>query len=126
MGGAIGGVIGGVTTAVSAPPIAPKGLKPRAPIRVGGKVLPPKAIVRIPPDYPAIARQVDMQGVVTIDAFLDEQGNVVEMKVVSGPPLLYQAALNALAKWKYEPTYLTDQPVAVELIVTITFTLSDK
>ena len=126
MGGVIGGVIGGVATAASAAPIAPKALKPRAPIRVGGNVRQPKPIVRVPPEYPPIARQVHMQGVVAIDAILDEQGNVVEMKVVSGPPLLYQAALNALAKWKYEPTYLNDQPVAVELIVTITFTLSDK
>ena len=53
----------------------------------------------------------------------DEQGNVVEVKVVSGPPLLYQAAVDALRKWKYEPTYLNDQPIAVQMIVTITFTL---
>jgi protein TonB len=66
-----------------------------------------------------------MQGVVTIDAILDEKGNVEEMKVVSGPPLLYQAALNALARWKYEPTYLNDTPVAVELLVTITFQLNE-
>ena len=45
------------------------------------------------------------------------------MKVVSGPPLLYQAALDALKTWKYEPTYLNDQPIAVEMIVTITFQL---
>jgi len=60
---------------------------------------------------------------VQIDAVLDEQGNVVEMKIVSGPPLLYQAALDALKKWKYEPTYLNDQPIAVQMIVTITFVL---
>ena len=55
---------------------------------------------------------------------LDENGSVVEMKVVSGPALLYQAALEALKKWKYEPTYLNDQPIAVQLIVTVTFVLS--
>ena len=51
------------------------------------------------------------------------RGNVIDMKVVAGPPLLYQAALDALKKWKYEPTYLNDQPIAVEMIVTITFQL---
>ena len=56
-----------------------------------------------------------------IDAILDEQGNVIDMKVVSGHPLLYQAALDALDKWKYDPTYLNDRPIAVELVVTITF-----
>lgn len=60
---------------------------------------------------------------VLVDAVLDEQGNVVDMKVVSGPPLLYQAALDALKTWRYEPTYLNDQPIAVEMIVTITFQL---
>ncbi len=58
-----------------------------------------------------------------IDAILDEQGNVIDMKVVSGPPLLYQAALDALKQWKYEPVYLNDQAIAVEMIVTITFQL---
>jgi protein TonB len=65
-----------------------------------------------------------VQGDVKIDAILDEQGNVIDMKVVSGHPLLYQAALDALSKWKYEPTYLNDEPIAVELVVTITFQLS--
>lgn len=83
----------------------------------------PKPIVRVQPDYPAIARQAHIQGVVTIDAVLDERGNVQEMRAVSGPPLLYEAALEALRKWNYEPTYLNDQPVAVQLLVTITFQL---
>ena len=45
------------------------------------------------------------------------------MKIVSGPPLLYQAAQDALKKWKYQPTYLNDQPIAVQMIVNITFVL---
>jgi periplasmic protein TonB len=120
MGGVIGGVIGGVLS-TAAKPVAPAG-RP-APIRVGGRVRPPKAIVQVPPEYPPLARQARIQGQVQVDAILDEQGNVVEMKIVSGPPLLYQAALNALKKWKYEPTYLNDQPIAVQMIVTITFIL---
>jgi protein TonB len=48
------------------------------------------------PEYPTLAKQARIQGQVEIDAVLDEQGNVVEMKIVSGPPLLYQAALDAL------------------------------
>ena len=70
-----------------------------------------------------MARQDRIQGQVQIDAVLDEQGNVIEMKVVSGPPLLYQAALDALKKWKYQPTYLNDQPIAVAMLVTVTFVL---
>ncbi len=121
MGGVLGGVIGGVLGTAAKPVAPPSGRL--APIRVGGRVKPPKAIVQVRPDYPFLARQARIQGQVQIDAILDEQGNVVEVKVVSGPPLLYQAAVDALKKWKYEPTYLNDQPIAVQMIVTITFTL---
>jgi periplasmic protein TonB len=124
MGGVIGGVIGGIHTTVAAP-LAPKSSGPKAPIRVGGRVREPKLIMRVDPTYPALARQVHAQGVVIIDAVLDEQGNVVEAKIVSGPPLLIQSALDAVKKWKYEPTYLNDQPVPVQLNVTVTFRLSE-
>lgn len=121
MGGVLGGVIGGVLT-TAGKPVAPPAAKP-APIRVGGRVRPPKAILQVPPVYPTLAKQAHIQGQVQIDAVLDEQGNVIEMKVVSGPPLLYMAALEALKKWRYEPTYLNDQPIAVQMIVTVTFVL---
>jgi protein TonB len=122
MGGVLGGVIGGVLN-TAARPVAPPPSGKAAPLRVGGRVRPPKAIAQTRPDYPLLARQARIQGQVQIDAILDEQGNVIDMKVVAGPPLLYQAALDALKRWKYEPTYLNDQPIAVEMIVTITFQL---
>jgi protein TonB len=121
MGGVIGGVIGGVLSTAAKPVAPPSGKS--GPIRVGGRIRPPKPIVQVHPDYPTLAKQARVQGQVQIDAILDEQGNVVEMKIVSGPPLLYQAALDALKKWKYEPTYLNDQPIAVQMIVTVTFVL---
>ena len=126
MGGVLGGVIGGVLNTAARPVPPPPSVKPKGPVRVGGHVRAPKAIVIVRPEYPPLARQVHLQGQVQIDAVLDEQGNVVEMKVVSGPPLLYQAALDALKKWKYEPTYLNDRPIAVQMIVTITFQLGQQ
>jgi hypothetical protein len=48
---------------------------------------------------------------------------VAEMKIVSVSPHLYYATLDALKRWKYEPTYLNDHPIAVQMIVTITFVL---
>ena len=59
----------------------------------------------------------------SIDAVIDTEGNVVEMRVVSGPPLLIPAAVNAVRNWKYEPTFLNDQAIAVQLIVTVKFRL---
>ena len=120
--GVMGGILGGSGTAVPAP-IAPVA-KPKAPVRVGGRVREPRLISRVDPIYPALARQTHMSGVVVIDAILDEHGDVVEMKVVSGPPLLIQAALDAVRRWKYEPTYLNDQPVPVQMNVTVNFTLN--
>jgi protein TonB len=120
MGGVIGGVIGGVLSKAAAP-AAPKS---KVPLRVGGRIRAPKPILQSVPEYPLIAKQAHIAGNVVIDAVIDEQGNVVDMKIVSGPPLLYLAAMNSLKKWKYEPTYLNDTPISVQLIVSITFQLT--
>jgi periplasmic protein TonB len=121
MGGVLGGVIGG-TGAVPAP-VIPKEKGPKAPVRVGGRVKEPKLISRVEPRYPLLALQTHMQGTVIVDAIIDEHGNVVEAKIVSGPPLLIQSAMDAVRQWKYEPTYLNDEPVPVQLSVTVTFRL---
>jgi len=121
MGGVLGGVIGG--TGAVPQPIAPKEKGPRAPIRVGGRVKEPRLITRVDPRYPPLAVQTHLQGTVIVDAIIDEHGDVVEVKVVSGPPLLIQSALDAVRRWKYEPTYLNDEPVAVQLNVTVQFKL---
>ena len=120
MGGVIGGVIGGVQSAVPRPP-------PPVPIaqavRVGGHIRPPRLVRRIEPVYPEICKQARIQGDVRIDAIIDVSGRVVEMKVLSGHPLLATAALAAVQKWLYEPTYLNEQPIPVVLEVTVNFRL---
>jgi protein TonB len=125
-GGSMGGVLGGVIGGSSMPsaPIAPKEKGPRAPVRVGGRVKEPKLISRVEPRYPPLAMQTHMQGTVIVDAVIDEHGDVTEVKVVSGPPLLIQSALEAVRHWKYEPTFLNDQPIPVQLNVTVAFRLS--
>lgn len=123
MGGAIGGIIGGTSTTAVAPPPGPAS---KAPIRVGGKVKPPRGILTPPPRYSVIARQARVQGIVDIDAVIDTDGTISEMKVVSGHPMLISAALEAVKNWKYEPTYLNGQPIAVELIVHVTFVLNNQ
>ena len=122
MGGVLGGVIGG-TGAVPVAPIAPREKGPKAPVRVGGRVKEPRLVQRVDPSYPPLAVQTHMQGTVVIDAIIDEHGDVVEMHVVSGPPLLIQSALDAVRRWKYEPTYLNEEPVPVQLNVTVSFKL---
>ena len=126
-GGVTGGTIGGLLEAVKAPeappvpPPQPSVEKTRSPVPVGGNVQPPRIIYRDNPDYPTLAHQAGIQGEVIISAVIDSRGNVVDMKVVSGPPLLYAAAMKALARWKFEPTYLNGEPVPIKWNVSVKF-----
>ena len=120
MGGVLGGVIGGVTGGVPVP--APKPTI-QAPVRVGGRIREPRLIHRVEPDYPGIARNARIQGDVRIDAIIDTDGHIVEVKVLSGHPLLARPAAAAVSQWLYEPTYLNEQPIPVVLEVTVRFRL---
>jgi len=120
LGGVLGGILIGRNTVVAAPP---KPVRPRGPIRVGGNVQAPRLIGRVQPTYPPLAMETRTQGDVVIDCVIDTHGNVTQMKVVSGPPLLIQSAMQALSEWKYQPTLLNGQPVSVEMLVTVHFQL---
>ena len=120
-GGQPGGVIGGVLSGAAAPTPAPMNSVPKGPIRVGHGVKAPRVIFAPDPVYPVLARQGKISGAVVIDAVIDTQGNVVEMRTVSGQPILALAAMEALRHWKYEPTIVGGQAFPVQLLVTITF-----
>lgn len=120
-GGVVGGILGGVVENTSA--IAPPPPPARRIVRVGGEVKPPVPISTPDPRYPIIALAGHIEGIVVIDAIIDEQGNVVQAKAVSGPALLIAAALETVTQWKYEPTYLNGQPVAVNTHVQVSFHL---
>jgi protein TonB len=126
-GGTAGGVLGGILGGhglVPPPPPPPKPLVKRGPLRVGGRIQPPRLIHQVPPEYPILAKETHTAGKVVIDCVIDEHGNVVQMKVVSGQPLLIQAAFDAVKQWKYEPTRLNGTPVSVEMSVVIHFSLN--
>jgi protein TonB len=109
---------------INEPQVAPEvGAEPKVPLRVGGSVKPPRILQRVDPDYPILALNAQIQGNVVISAIIDAQGNVVQMKVVSGHVLLIEAAMNALKKWKFEPTIFDGEPVPLSWDVTITFRL---
>lgn len=121
LGGVIGGIIGSSPRSQLPPPPPPSA--PRAPVRVGGRVMAPKLIYGPQPEYPVLAKQAKIQGDVVLDAVIDTQGNVAQLSVISGHPLLVPAALAAVRQWKYQPTYLNDEPVPVQLHVTVRFRL---
>jgi periplasmic protein TonB len=87
----------------------------------GGRVKEPRLISSSAPKYPAAARQVGIEGPVTIDALIDTTGKLTSMTVVSGSPALRQAALDSLRTWKYEPGYLDEKPVSVRTSITVNF-----
>ena len=94
---------------------------PAAP--TGGDVKPARLISSVPPSYPALARTQHIAGDVRLDALIDATGRVTTMKVVSGPSLLHQAAMDALRQWKYQAATLDGKPVPMRLTVTIQFHL---
>jgi protein TonB len=125
LGGQLGGVLGGSLSGAVPPAPTPIDLEPKGPIRVGGKVKAPRLIFGPEPVCPVLARQARVSGAVVIDAVIDTQGNVVEMRTVSGQPILALATMEALRQRKYEPTILGVEAVPVRLLVTITFERKD-
>ncbi len=122
IGGVLGGILGGIPNAVGAvapPPAA----APKKPLRIGGNVKPPRLIFAPRLNFPILAKQAGVQGRVVIDAIIDDHGNMVELHVVSGQPLLVPTALQNVSQWKYEPTYLNGEPISVEMVVNVDFKL---
>jgi len=95
--------------------------EPAAPIPIGGDVKPAKLLKSVQPVYPAMARSQHVSGNVQIDALIDADGNVGAMKVLSGPALLRDAALQSLKQWKYQPAELDGKPTSMHLTVTLQF-----
>jgi protein TonB len=96
---------------------------PAASLPIGGDVKQAKLIFSVPPAYPTLAKNQHVSGNVLVDALIDANGRVTTMKVVSGPTLLHQAAMDALKQWKYQPASLDGKPVPMHLTVTIQFRL---
>ena len=95
-------------------------------IRIGGSVAAAKLINRVQPIYPALARQTGIQGVVKLHAILGKDGSVQQLQVISGHPLLVQAALDAVRQWIYQPTLLEGKPVEVDTEIDVFFQLQQK
>ena len=108
------------------PPPPPPLSKPewsRAAIMVGGSVQASKLVVRVDPVYPETARVAHVSGAVILQVTVDEEGAVSEVEVLSGHPLLNEAAVRAVKQWRYSPTLLNGEPVPVMATVTVIFRL---
>jgi len=115
-------VFGGsdVPSVVEPPPPPPPA---REAVRVGGAVTAPTKIVDVTPVYPPIAQAAGVEGLVIIQATIGVDGRVTNATVLRPAPLLEEAALNAVRQWRYTPTRLNGEPVAVVMTVTVSFRL---
>ena len=125
-GGVLGGILGGLRQAAPPPPPPPPP-KPKpvlAPQRVGGNVMQASLIRQPKPVYPPLAKAARVQGTVKFEAQIAKDGTIQNLHLISGPPLLVQAAMQAVQQWQYKPTLLNGEPVEVITTIDVNFTLS--
>jgi TonB family protein len=95
-------------------------------VHAAESVMAEQLVTKVPPIYPPLARQAHIQGKVVLQVRISKSGDVVDLQLVSGHPMLATAAIEAVKQWKYKPHLLNGGPVEVETNVTVNFTLSDK
>jgi TonB family protein len=95
-------------------------------ICAGCQLSSPKVIHQVRPIYPAEAKTAGTEGMVRIEAVVDRDGKVKEVKLLSGHPVLAKAAMEAVSKWQYRPTVLNGTSVEVECEIDVNFRLSKK
>jgi protein TonB len=134
-GGTVGGTVGGSGTGTgegtggdkpAPPPPPPPAPEPKdeGPLRVGGDVKAPVAINRAKPDYTDVARKAHVNGVVVVEAVVNKEGEVEQVKVLKGLPMgLSEQAVDAVKKWRFKPGTLNGEPVDVIFSLTVNFTL---
>jgi TonB family protein len=80
--------------------------------------------VSVPPDYPLLARQMKVQGAVSLQALISRDGSIQELQILSGPGILATAAREAVKQWHFKPYLQNGQPVETQARITVNFTIS--
>jgi TonB family protein len=123
-GGVVGGVLGGIISTTAPPPPPPT--PPPSPLpagvtRISGAIAQANLISQTPPAYPDLARAARIQGAVVVEAIISKEGTVSEVRVVSGHPLLTQAAVDSAKSGQYKPYMVNGQPAPVVTTITVNF-----
>jgi protein TonB len=90
-------------------------------VRVGASVMAANLIQQVQPEYPPLARQAQISGVVVLEAVVGVEGTVSSLQVMTGHPLLVQPAIDAVSRWVYRPTLLNGEPVETITTVSVNF-----
>ena len=123
LGGVIGGIISSTSNVTAVPKLAVNSVAPVQRVRVSQGVVKGLLTYRIEPSYPPVARAARIHGVVVLTAIIDKDGNIENLQLMSGHPMLAPAAIDAVKQWRYKPYLLNGQPVEVETTVTVNFEL---
>jgi protein TonB len=107
------------------PPQPPPPPPPPPPQRIGGDVAQANLISSPKPTYPPLARAARVTGVVLLQATISKQGTIEDLKVITGHPLLNDAAIEAVKQWRYKPQQLNGQPIEVITTITVNFSFAN-
>ena len=118
----LAGVFGSTGTAANA--VAPPVPTPVAKPPIVSVMMEGHLVHKVEPGYPPLARSARIQGSVELRAIISKEGTIENLRVISGHPMLVQAAVAAVQQWRYRPYILNSQPVEVETEVTVRFVLS--
>lgn len=123
-GGQLNGVIGGIVNSTSNLAYVPK-FQPVVPqrVRISQGVTKGMLVHQVQPPYPTLAKAARIQGNVVLQAIISKDGSIQDLQLVSGHPMLVQAAIGAVRQWRYRPYLLNEQPVEVETTITVIFQL---
>ena len=121
-GGTPGGVMGGILGGIGSGPAIVKAAPPKK-LSISSGVMAGNLLQKTVPQYPAIAKAARIQGTVVLQATISKAGGIENLRVVSGPPMLQQAAMDAVRSWRYKPYLLNGDPVEVETTVNVVFNL---
>ncbi len=97
---------------------------PKAPLHVSSGIQAAKLLFGPKPAYPSLARAARVQGTVRIQATIARDGSIQNLNIRSGPPLLVNAAIDAVRQWRYQPTLLSGEPVEVITEIEVNFTIN--
>ncbi|HET6176950.1 MAG TPA: energy transducer TonB [Candidatus Sulfotelmatobacter sp.] len=124
-GGQLGGVIGGIVNSTSNLTVVPKFVPVASQrVRISQGVTKGLLAHRVEPTYPTLAKSARVQGEVILSAVINTNGEIQNLQLVSGHPMLVPAALEAVKQWRYKPYLLNGQPVEVETTITVIFALT--
>jgi TonB family protein len=110
---------------VNAAPVGDNSNASKAPrqLTVSAAVMAGNLRTKVMPEYPPSAKKARIQGTVVLSAVVGDDGNIKNLRVISGPSELQQSSLDAVRQWTYKPYLLNGDPVEVKTTVNVVYSL---